>query len=260
MRAEQVKALAEVAAVEACFFIVAWALQAANPELSGWLSKAFMVLLALAGIAAHGRPGDYGLKPRSLRFSVKWCCYVLALFFAAYLAALLAISLAGRRVSLTPVRLLRVLAWYYVAVGFAEELFFRGYVQSRLNEVFTRKYRRFLGVEFEWTQGTLVTAIFLFGLPHLLTGVNPFTGTFRLGPVTVAITVFAAFVGLVAWVIREKTGCVLVSTALHGSITFTTFALSGIAGFALGSLAAGSAFFVFLALLLEKLLRVNASP
>ncbi len=32
MRAERVKALAEAAAVEACFSVVAWALQAANPS------------------------------------------------------------------------------------------------------------------------------------------------------------------------------------------------------------------------------------
>ncbi|RLE48752.1 MAG: hypothetical protein DRJ31_06540 [Candidatus Methanomethylicota archaeon] len=30
-------------------------------------------------------------------------------------------------------------AIYYIFVGFAEELLFRGYVQSRLNEVFTKK-------------------------------------------------------------------------------------------------------------------------
>jgi len=49
-------------------------------------------------------------------------------------------------------------------------------------------------------------------------------------------------VGLVAGVVREMTRCVLVLAALHGSITFTTFALSGVTGFALNSLAAGSAF------------------
>ncbi len=81
-----------------------------------------MVLLALAGVAAHGRPGEYGLRPKSLKFSVKWWCYVLALFLAAYLVALLAVSLTGTCVSLTPVKLLRMLAWYCVAVGFAEEL------------------------------------------------------------------------------------------------------------------------------------------
>mgnify|MGYP000362532206 CR=1 FL=1 len=255
MKARRVGALAEVAAVEACFLVAAWALQAINPELSGWLSKALMVLLALAGIAAHGRPGEYGLKPRSLKFSAKWCCYVLALFLAAYLAALLAISLAGGRVALNPTGLLKALAWYYLAVGFAEELFFRGYVQSRLNEVFTEKYRRFLGVDFEWTQGTLITAVFLFGLPHLLTGVNPFTKTLRVGPLTVAVTASAVFVGLVAGVLREKTGCVLLPTVLHGSITFTTFSLSSAVGLALSSTTAAAALFVFLAALLEKLLK-----
>lgn len=255
MRREQLSALAEVAAVELCFLVVAWLLQAINPSGYGWYSKSFMIFLGLLGIFAHGKPGEYGLKPKSLGFSAKWSAYVIAIFALTSVVVLLAAVAAGILVALEPTALLTMLVWYYLFVGFAEELFFRGYVQSRLNEVFAKKYERFLGVDFEWTQGTLVTAIFFFGLPHLLTGINPFTGTYRVGPLVIAIAVFAMVVGLVLGVLREKTGCILVPTALHGSLVFTTFALGKAIGLAASNAVAAIALFVFFALFLGRMLR-----
>jgi len=254
LRGEQLKALAEVTAAEACFLVAAWWMQAARPEGYGWYSKSFMILLGFLGILAHGRPGSYGLKPRSWRFSAKWTAMTVSLFALAYLVALLGAAIAGMHMSLKPVELLEYILWYYVFVGFSEELFFRGYVQSRLNEVFTRRYRSFLWVRFEWTQGTLVTAVFLFGLPHLLVWINPFMGVFRVTGVALAVAASAVFMGLVLGVLREKTGCILLSTALHGSMTFTTFSLSKVIGAtALGGVAAAAAVFAFLALL-ERIL------
>ncbi len=254
MRARQLAALAEVAAVELCFRVAAWLLQAAVSGGYGWWSKALMAALGLLGILAHGRPGEYGLRPKSLRFSLKWSAYVAAPFALASLAVLLAAAAAGRPLP-GPASLARDLLWYLVFVGLAEELFFRGYVQSRLNEVFTKRYGRFLWVEFEWTQGTMVTAVLLFGLPHLLTGVNPFTGRLSVGPLTLFVTASAAFIGLVLGAIREKTGCVIVPAVLHGSIDFTAFALGSAVGLAASNAAAGAALFAFFAVLLERLLR-----
>jgi len=142
-----------------------------------------------------------------------------------------------------------------VFVGFAEELFFRGYVQSRLNEVFSRKYRKFLWVGFKWTQGTLITAVFLFGIPHLLTGVNPFLGYYGIEPFTVFMTISAIFMGLVFGVIREKTGCILVTTVLHGSTDFVALTLSKVVGLTVSNIAADVALFIFFAILFEKLLK-----
>jgi len=95
---------------------------------------------------------------------------------------------------------------YPVMVGFAEELLFRGYVQSRLNEVLTREYGSLIGFRFTWHQGTLITAIFYFGLPHLLTDINPFTGDFEVGAGTVLIALSACFLRMIFGVMREKTG------------------------------------------------------
>jgi len=244
----------EVTAVEACFLVAAWLLQAAHPGAWGWHSKALMIVLGLMGILAHGRPWEYGLRPKSLRFSLRWSAYVAAPFAVAFLAPLLVASATGRPLP-RPVELARSLLWYFVFVGFAEELFFRGYVQSRLNEAFTRRYWKFLWVEFEWTQGTMITAILFFGLPHLLTGINPFTGSYSIGPLAVFITAMAIFMGLVFGVIREKTGCVIVPTVLHGSIDFTVFTLGRAVGLAASNIAAAAALFTFFAILFEKLLK-----
>lgn len=252
MQPARLEALVETATLEAVFIAAAWLLQ--PPSGYGWLSKAFMAILALAAIYAHGSPERYGLKPRSPRFSAKWAALTLALFAAFYVAALLAAAAVGVAPRLEPRSLLLDLAWYYVFVGLVEELFFRGYVQSRLNEAFTKRYKSFLGVNFEWTQGTLVAAVFYFGLPHLLTGVNPFAGRFEVDAATVAITVFAAFLGLVYGVIREKTGSIIVPAALHGSVDFTAFTLADQLGFAAANAVTATALFVFFALYLERIL------
>ncbi len=247
-------ALVEIAAFEACFFISAWLLQAARPGGYGWYSKALMIMLGLLGILTHRRPREYGLKPRSLRFSLRWSAYVAAPFAIAFFA-MLSLALAADLPLPEPVKLAKDLLWYFVFVGFAEELFFRGYTQSRLNEVFTKKYEKFLWIEYEWTQGTLVTTIIFFGFPHLLTGINPFIGRYSIDPFTMFITVSAVFMGLVFGVIREKTECVLVPTVLHGSMDFTALAPSRAIGLVTSNIAAAIALFTFFAILFEKLLK-----
>jgi len=245
-------ALIEVTAFLTVFLVVSWYFQAIVPEYSGWYSKAIMILLALAGIAIHGRPRDYGLWPRNPKTTAKWSLVILTLF-AVVDAALLTVTSGLGKVSLGG--FLKAALWYYVFVGFSEELFFRGYVQSRLNEVFTRKYKRIFGVDYEWTQGTLITAVFFFSLPHLLVGVNPFAGTYRLNPEIAALAVFATVLGLAAGVLREKTGGVVLPAVLHGSVVFTGFGLSRAAGPIASNLAVAVALCAFFALFFERILR-----
>jgi CAAX protease family protein len=94
-------------------------------------------------------------------------------------------------------RLVRAL----VFVGFLEELFFRGYVQSRLNEGIGTPFR-WRGIEFGY--GLLLTAV-VFGLFHPLTAPDPswpwglWTGMF----------------GLVLGFVREKTGGFLAPAVIH---------------------------------------------
>lgn len=98
---------------------------------------------------------------------------------------------------------------YALFVGFGEEILYRGYMQSRLNEVFGKPYS-FFGVAFGW--GAVITALF-FGLTHV--------GVLRwmLGStieVTWAWGFWTTFGGLVFGIAREKSGSILAPALLHG--------------------------------------------
>ena len=133
-----------------------------------------------------------------------------------YLTIGLAILLLGGysfwRGTLPGVRFMGLALLTYVpGVGLGEELLYRGYIQSRLNQVFGRPWH-FYGVDWGW--GVVLTA-FLFGLTH--------TGIFAL---LFGQTQFAAltwpwglwtFVGsFVLSYVREKTGSIAAPVLLHG--------------------------------------------
>ena len=249
-RVGKIVAVLETASLEAAFFLIAWYIYAMRTSLAlhGWLTKAVMILLAILGIAIHGSPGSYGLSLGNLRKDLKWSLYILLITFGlggivAFLCILAGLGSPGE-VNLG--RLAGDALWYLVMVGFAEELFFRGYVQSRLNEVFTHEYGSLIGFRFTWHQGTLITAIFYFGLPHLLTDINPFTGDFEVSAGTVLIALSACFLGLIFGVMREKTGNVILPTVTHFSIVYTTFSLfPSLAGGTASIIAPMVALFVF---------------
>ncbi|MCC6148364.1 MAG: CPBP family intramembrane metalloprotease [Anaerolineaceae bacterium] len=98
---------------------------------------------------------------------------------------------------------------YAFFVGFGEEMLYRGYIQSRLNEVFGKPFR-FFSVPFGW--GALITAL-LFGFTHVgilrwILGLSP--------EVTLPWGVWTVFSGLVFGFVREKSGSVLAPALLHG--------------------------------------------
>jgi hypothetical protein len=108
-----------------------------------------------------------------------------------------------------PGKALVVFLTFALFVGFGEEILYRGYMQSRLNEVFGKPFQ-FFGVAFGW--GALITAL-LFGLTHV--------GVLRwiLGMdtrVTLAWGFWTIFGGLVFGFVREKSGSILPSALLHG--------------------------------------------
>jgi membrane protease YdiL (CAAX protease family) len=108
--------------------------------------------------------------------------------------------------------------FYALFVAFGEEILFRGYMQSRLNEAFGKPYR-FFGVAFGW--GAIIASV-LFGLMHVgifrwILGVNTL--------VTIAWGFWTFFAGLVSGYVREKSGGILAPAVLHGlpqAIAFTT--------------------------------------
>lgn len=99
-------------------------------------------------------------------------------------------------------------AYFYLFVGPAEELLFRGYIQSRLNQVFGRP-RRFFGVPWGW--GLLVSSL-LFGLWHVV---------FRpTDPTAWLHGLWTVFAGLVFGYLREKTGSLVAPALLHGVLNY----------------------------------------
>ncbi len=99
--------------------------------------------------------------------------------------------------------------FYLLLLGPGEEISFRGYVQSRLNQVFGRPFH-FSGTPFGW--GALIACL-LFGAMHLFGGYNPLSGSVSF---TWWWGVSAAVAGLVFAYLREKTGGVAAPAILHG--------------------------------------------
>lgn len=98
---------------------------------------------------------------------------------------------------------------YAVFVGFGEEIIFRGYMQSRLNDAFGRPFQ-FFGIKYGW--GLWITS-FLFGFSHvgvtnfLLTGQNNLFWAWGF---------WTFFGGLVFGLIREKSNSIFAPALLHG--------------------------------------------
>ena len=99
--------------------------------------------------------------------------------------------------------------WLFFGAGFGEEVFFRGYIQSRINSSFGRPLR-FLGVEFGL--GLIVSSL-MFGLVHVLYTVDYFSGRFDFSWWW-GIANFCA--GLFFGCMREKTGSILPGAIAHG--------------------------------------------
>ena len=98
-----------------------------------------------------------------------------------------------------------------VVAGLGEELIFRGYIQSRLNEVLGRPFR-FGDTQFGWG---LFIASFLFGLVHIFNGVDFVQGSVNF-QWTWGLSAFLHGM-LVFGYLREKTGSILSGAILHGN-------------------------------------------
>jgi membrane protease YdiL (CAAX protease family) len=103
---------------------------------------------------------------------------------------------------------LRVL-WLFFGAGFGEEIFFRGYIQSRVNQSFGRPWR-LLGLQFG--VGLIVSSL-LFGFIHALNTVDYFQGQFRFAWLW-CLTNFWS--GVFFGCLREKTGSILPGAIVHG--------------------------------------------
>jgi membrane protease YdiL (CAAX protease family) len=107
--------------------------------------------------------------------------------------------------------------YFYLLVGPAEEVLFRGYIQSRLNEVFGKPYQ-FFGVKWGWG---IVMASVLFGLWHVVW--RPLEGGAWLQGM------WTFFAGLIFGYVREKSRGVVASSVLHSVMNYLPlFDLAGV--------------------------------
>ena len=107
-----------------------------------------------------------------------------------------------------------IIAWdlyFLIMVGFGEEIKFRGYFQSRINEGYGRPWK-FFGISFG--PGLLIVSL-LFGLSHIIQfGVfNPFLGQYNINP---WMGLQAFFGGFFYGLIREKSESIVSSGIAHG--------------------------------------------
>lgn len=138
------------------------------------------------------------LKDKNLTAKTKLLCLGLVL--------LPGLNLASANVA---TKVLISFSTYAIFVGFGEEIIYRGYVQSRLNEVFDKPYK-FFKVQFGWG---LIIASIIFGLTHV--GIlSWFLGLSN--EITLAWGLWTVFSGLVLGFVREKSNSILPSALLHG--------------------------------------------
>jgi membrane protease YdiL (CAAX protease family) len=116
--------------------------------------------------------------------------------------------------------------WQLIVSGFGEEIRYRGYYQSRVNQEFGRPYQ-FVGVRFG--PGLIVSSI-LFGLIHATQTFNPLLGQYDFAwPWGLWTLVGGFFFGL----LREKTDDVVACTIAHGGLDAAGEGLAIVMGMAL---------------------------
>jgi len=129
---------------------------------------------------------------------------VLAILLLLLLPVILGIVL--RRLSWP---LVSTVVWQFIFSGFGEEIFFRGYIQSRLNVAFGRPYE-WKGIQFG--VGLFITAA-IFAATHVLNSANIWLGNFNMAWWWGTFTLVG---GILFGLLREKTQSVVAPGVLHG--------------------------------------------
>lgn len=99
--------------------------------------------------------------------------------------------------------------WQFLVSGFGEEILYRGYYQSRINEEYGRPWR-ILGADFG--PGLIMSSL-LFGLSHALNTFKPLEEIFVFDWGWAFVAFFS---GLFFGLLRERTGSIVASGLAHG--------------------------------------------
>ena len=113
--------------------------------------------------------------------------------------------------------------WQFFFSGFGEEFIWRGYLQTRLNQVFGKPFQ-IAGIQFGWG---LILASLLFGLFHAF---NTYDSSIGFASLSWGWAIFTTTGGLFFGLIREKTNSLLACGIAHGLPDAVGEALSQIFG------------------------------
>lgn len=182
--------------------------------------SSIMFLALLAILLPRRSFRIYGFLPRNTIFTLKWCSIFIAVFTLPSLYSIVFSIALGISKSAEPSihDIIQKVIDYMVFVGFFEEAYFRGYVQSRLNEVYEKRWRKLLFKEWSVNYGmSLPLTSIIFALVHIVHYWNPITS--RWNPAWwMPIHILGAFAfGCLAGAIREASD-IYVSASLHGAI------------------------------------------
>jgi membrane protease YdiL (CAAX protease family) len=167
----------------------------------------FIAVPILILLGARRSFACYGLSLGNWRYGLTW-----GGVFVGALAAPPLVGLAfGWAKAELPTYLLSTLIFQIIFSGFGEEILFRGYFQSRMNEEFGRPFE-WGGLRFGL--GSILTSL-MFGLAHVLNPFSPFQGSFALDWWSGLNT---GLVGLFLGFVREKTGSILMAGMIHGFV------------------------------------------
>jgi membrane protease YdiL (CAAX protease family) len=171
----------------------------------------FLYVPLLILLRTRRRPEEWGITQRRFFFSVN----VSLLFSLLALPGFILLYWLYRAWWLQiPVRVSfpqdwpLLLVYHLLCVALPEEVFYRGYMQSRLNEAFPKRVNLFWApVGFGWLYATL-----LFALGHFVISLRP-----------EALATF--FPGLLFGWLRERTGSIVASTLFHALCNATVLLL-----------------------------------
>ena len=167
------------------------------------LSLIAVIMIILFLIAAGGSKNREKNK-NGLQFRITYKLLILILLTAC---PIIVAIIRGSNV-------FEIITWdlyFLFMVGFGEEIKYRGYFQSRINEEFGRPWQIF-GIPFG--PGLIIVSL-LFGLSHIVQmGIfNPFLGQYTVYP---WMGVQAFFGSLFFGLIREKSESIVASGIAHG--------------------------------------------
>ncbi len=215
--------------IEVClmvFFIafLAWVFEAYLNwfEFFDWFFKALMVLIVLLVIILSKKSfKTYGFFPEYPSFTLKWSLLFIAIFIVPAVASIILSIVLGiaTQTNVSSTSIISTIIYYMVFVGLIEEIYFRGYVQSRLNEVFEKRWQKlvFKAWRVDYGASLLITST-IFALIHLINYWNPLTSMWK--PVWwMPIHILFCFIfGCIAGALREASGDIYTPASLHGGI------------------------------------------